>query len=129
MLERSQVSSAPKPEWYLLLGHAPEVAIGYDRFWNLTYRGGAIEHTTKELVRVTITTLFGCAFCSTQRSAEALEQGLEEQQIAACALSDYDPGDARVAVALEYARALVTDVVSEYDGLGSHVRATAAALL
>jgi alkylhydroperoxidase family enzyme len=64
---------------------------------------------------LTITTLFGCDFCSTQRSAEALAQGLDDEEIASCALPDYDPGDERVAVALEYARALVADVMAGYD--------------
>ena len=71
VLERAAVSSAPRPEWYLLVGHAPEMAVGYDRFWNQTYREGLVDHKTKELMRLTITTLFGCAFCSTQRSAES----------------------------------------------------------
>jgi alkylhydroperoxidase family enzyme len=109
VLERSDRYSAPKAEWYLILGHSPEVAVGYADFWNLTYRHGRIEHTTKELIRVAITTLLGCRFCSTQRSVEALEQGLEEEKIAACALPDFDHPDARVRSALRLSRALSLD--------------------
>lgn len=116
VLDRAAVSSAPKPEWYLAIGHAPDVAVGYDAFWNLTYRDGSVEHTTKELMRLTITSAFECAFCSTQRSSEALEQGLDESELTACTVGSYRSEDPRIDVAVEYARALATDVLSGYNG-------------
>jgi len=119
-------SSTPRPEWYLILGHAPEIAVGYANFWNLTYRGGRVEHATKELMRVAITTLLSCSFCSTQRSSEALAEGLEEDRIEVCAVPDFTDPDPRVNAALQLARALATDTsgeTSDWDQIYAEVHA------
>src|SRR5579875_1596606 len=42
VLERAEKLSTPKPEWYLTLGHAPQMAVEYARFWDLTHRGGRV---------------------------------------------------------------------------------------
>lgn len=127
VVERSDRWSTPRAEWYLVLGHAPDMAVGYATFWDLTYRGGRVEHATKELMRVAITTLLGGSFCATQRSVGALEEGLDEDEIAACGLPDFDHPDARVRAALRYAQALAlgrpgddTDWDDIYRELHSH---------
>ena len=109
VLERAARLSTPKPAWYLTLGHDPEVAVGYARFWDLTHRGGAVEHTIKELMRIAISTLLGCDFCAEQRSVRAVEEGLDEDAAEACALPDFDGPDPRTRAALRYARALTVD--------------------
>lgn len=109
VIDRAEVTSTPKPAWYLTLAHAPEMANGYAGFWDLTHRGGQVEHTTKELMRIAIAQLLGCGFCATQRSVQALEQGLSENDAARCALPDFDHPEPRVRAALRYARALVLD--------------------
>jgi len=109
VLERAEKLSTPKPEWYLTLGHAPQMAVEYARFWDLTHRGGRVEHTTKELMRIAIATLLGCGFCADQRSVLAVEQGLDEEAAAVCALPDFDHPDPRVRAALRFARAMTLD--------------------
>ena len=109
VLERAERLSTPKPAWYLTLGHDPEMAVGYARFWDLTHRGGRVDHTIKELMRIAISTLLGCDFCAEQRSVRALEEGLDEDATQACALPDFNHPDARTRAALRYARALTID--------------------
>lgn len=109
VLERAERLSTPKPAWYLTLGHDPEMAVGYARFWDLTHRGGRVEHTVKELMRIAISTLLGCEFCADQRSVRALEEGLDEEAARACAMPDFDHPDPRTRAALRYARALTLD--------------------
>jgi AhpD family alkylhydroperoxidase len=109
VLARAELLSTPKPAWYLTLGHDPEMAVGYARFWDLTHRGGRVDHTIKELMRIAISALFGCDFCADQRSVKALEDGLDEEAAAACTLPDFDHPDPRTRAALRFARALTLD--------------------
>ena len=109
VLERAERLSTPKPAWYLTLAHSPEMANGYATYWDLTHRGGQVEHTVKELMRIAISQLLGCDFCAAQRSVIALEEGLDEADAAACALPDFHHPDPRTRAALRYARALVVD--------------------
>ena len=109
VLERSERLSTPKPAWFLTIGHAPEIAVGFDRFWDLTFRRGRIEHATKEMVRLTMVTMLGCNFCGSQRSALALED-LSPEELEACSLPGFDHPDARVRAALRFARAIAHDV-------------------
>jgi AhpD family alkylhydroperoxidase len=106
VLERAEERSTPKPAWYLTLAHNPEMAKAYAAYWDTTHRGGRVEHTTKELMRIAIATLLDCGFCADQRSAESLAAGLDERDAAACALPNFAHPDARVRAALRYARAL-----------------------
>jgi AhpD family alkylhydroperoxidase len=109
VLDRAERLSTPKPAWYLTLAHNPEMAVAYARFWDLTHRGGQVEHTTKELMRIAISQLLGCEFCADQRSVTALEDGLKEEEAQSCAMPDFNHPDPRVRAALRYARALVLD--------------------
>jgi alkylhydroperoxidase family enzyme len=76
VLERAERLSTPKPAWYLTLAHNPEIANAYAAYWDATHRGGRVEHTTKELMRIEISELLDCEFCAAQRSVLAVEQGL-----------------------------------------------------
>jgi hypothetical protein len=60
VLDRAERLSTPKPAWYLTLAHSPEMANAYAGYWDTTHRGGQVEHTTKELMRITIAQLLGC---------------------------------------------------------------------
>jgi AhpD family alkylhydroperoxidase len=125
VLDAADRLSTPKPAWYQTLAHAPDMAVGYARFWNLTHRGGRVEHTTKELMRIAISTLLGCGFCADQRSVMALEQGLDEEAAEACALPDFNHPDPRVRAALRFARALVLDgpgAGTDWDGIYAELR-------
>ncbi len=109
LLERAERLSTPKPAWYLTLAHNPEMAKAYAAYWDLTHRGGQVEHTTKELMRIAISQLLGCDFCGAQRSVKAIDEGLDEAEAGACALPEYDHPDRRVRAALRYARALALE--------------------
>jgi len=118
VLERAERLSTPKPAWYLTLAHSPETAKAYAAFWDATHRGGRVEHTTKELMRIAISQLLGCTFCADQRSVVALDEGLDERIAQACALPDFDHPHPRVRAALRYARALVLEQdPSAFDGV------------
>jgi AhpD family alkylhydroperoxidase len=125
VLDRAERLSTPKPAWYQTLAHAPDMAVAYSRYWDLTHRGGQVEHTTKELMRIAISTLLGCGFCADQRSVMALDQGLDEDAAVACALPDFDHPDPRVRAALRYARALVLDgpgAGTDWDAIYAELR-------
>jgi AhpD family alkylhydroperoxidase len=109
VLERAERLSTPRPEWYQTLGHAPDVAVGYAAYWELTHRGGRVEHTTKELMRIAISAALGCDFCAEQRSVRALDDGLSEAEASACAAPGYAHPDPRVRAALRLARSIVAD--------------------
>lgn len=109
VLDQARQLSTPKPAWYLTLAHSPDMAIAYAQYWDTTHRGGQVEHTTKELMRIAIAQLLGCDFCAEQRSVRALDEGLDEEDAQACALPDFDHPDPRVRAALRYARALTLD--------------------
>jgi AhpD family alkylhydroperoxidase len=115
VLRRAEQLSTPKPAWYLTLAHSPEMANAYAAYWDTTHRGGQVEHTTKELMRIAIAQLLGCEFCADQRSVRALEEGLDEEQAQSCALPDFNHPDPRVRAALRYARALTLDAPGD-DG-------------
>ena len=109
VLERAAQLSTPKPDWYLTLGHAPDMAVAYARFWDLTHRGGRVDHTIKELMRLTIATLLDCDFCAEQRSTLALDGGLDAAAAQACAMPDFDHPDPRTRAAVRFARAMAID--------------------
>lgn len=126
VLERAEILSTPKPAWYLTLAHNPDMALSYAMFWDETHRGGRVEHTIKELMRIAIAQLLGCGFCAEQRSVMAVDHGLDEDDARACALPGFDHPDPRTAAALRYARALVLDSPgddgSAFDGVYAELR-------
>ena len=124
ILERADRLSTPKPAWYLTLAHNPEMAKAYAAYWDAAHRGGRVEHTTKELMRIAISQLLDCTFCADQRSVLAQEQGLDEAEARACALPDFTHPDPRVRAALRYARALVQDTgQAAFDDVYAELRA------
>ncbi len=125
ILERAERQSAPKPAWYLVLAHSPEMAKAYAAYWDTTHRGGAVEHKTKELMRILVADLLDCAFCSQQRSTQALAEGLQEEEVQACTLPQMYHPDPKVRAALALARAMVQDAPPQecdrvYEELKQH---------
>ncbi len=126
VLERAEQLSTPKPGWYETLAHAPDMAVAYAAYWDLTHRGGRVEHTTKELMRIAISQLLGCSFCGDQRSVVALRLGLQEEQASACSLPDFNHPDPRARAALRFARALTLDgpgTDTDWDSIYAELRA------
>jgi AhpD family alkylhydroperoxidase len=109
ILEQASRWSTPRPAWYRTLASNPAIAKVFARYWDVAFRGGRVEHEIKELMRITVAQLLGCAFCASQRSVQAAEHGLTEEAIEQCALPDFDHPDRRARAALRLARELALD--------------------
>lgn len=109
IIEKSRRLSTPKPAWYQTLASNPAVAKSFAQYWDTVFRGGRVEHEIKELMRNCVAQLLGCSFCSTQRSTQAVQEGLSEEAIATCALPDFQHPNPRVRAALRLARELALD--------------------
>lgn len=67
-----------------VLAQAPELlAWYYDGFYAQVFFKGRVERRVKELLRLKLSTLHGCAFCNRGNTKSALESGVTEAQIAA----------------------------------------------
>lgn len=109
IIEQARRWSTPKPAWYQALASNPTIAKAFARYWDVAFRSGRVEHTIKELMRLRVAQLLGCAFCASQRSVQAGEQGLTEKAIAQCARPDFDHPDRRTRAALRLAGELTLD--------------------
>ena len=109
IIDTARRLSTPKPAWYQTLASNPAVAKAFAHYWDTVFRAGRVEHEIKELMRVCVAQLLGCAFCSGQRSTQAIEAGLSEDTVAACALPDFNHPDPRTRAALRLARELALD--------------------
>ncbi len=65
-----------------VMGHAPELLEWYyDSFYKRVFHGGRVERRIKELLRLKLSTLHGCAFCNRGNTLAALESGVTRAQI------------------------------------------------
>jgi alkylhydroperoxidase family enzyme len=112
IIEKARRLSTPKPAWYQTLASNPGVAKAFAQYWDTAFRGGRVEHEIKELMRISVAELLGCSFCSTQRSTQAVEEGLSEQAIETCTLPDFHHPNPRTRAALRLARELALDNAS-----------------
>jgi AhpD family alkylhydroperoxidase len=64
-------------------GHAPEVFQWYGEFYQRVFYGGRVPVRIKELVRLRLSTVHGCAFCNKGNRQDALNAGATEAQIRA----------------------------------------------
>lgn len=63
-------------------GSAPEVLEWYyDRFYGELFAGGRVEARLKQMARIKLSTLHGCAFCNRGNRLAALAAGVTEAQI------------------------------------------------
>jgi AhpD family alkylhydroperoxidase len=66
-----------------VLAQAPELlAWYYDGFYAEVFFKGRVERRVKELLRLRLSTLHGCAFCNKGNTRSALDAGLTEEQVA-----------------------------------------------
>jgi len=113
IIDKARRLSTPKPAWYRTLASNPKVAKAFAQYWDTAFRDGRVEHEIKELMRISVAQLLGCGFCSTQRSTQAMENGLEEQAIESCTLPDFHHPDPRTRAALRLAKELALDDASK----------------
>jgi len=52
----------PPPTSLSMEAHQPEAMRAWCRFWWTAFHGGGVDHTLKELLRVRIAQLSGCAY-------------------------------------------------------------------
>ena len=72
-------------------GNAPEVLDWYyNSFYAQMFHGGRVEVRIKQLARIKLSTMHGCAFCNWGNSKAALADGVSQEQLNAL----YDPNSA-----------------------------------
>jgi alkylhydroperoxidase family enzyme len=64
-------------------GNAPQLFDWYGRFYAEVFYGGRVAVRLKELLRLRLSTLHGCAFCNRGNRLAAAEAGLSEAQLRA----------------------------------------------
>jgi alkylhydroperoxidase family enzyme len=63
-------------------GNAPEVLDWYyNSFYSLMFYGGRVAVRIKQLARMKLSTMHGCAFCNRGNSKEALADGVTQAQL------------------------------------------------
>jgi RNA polymerase sigma-70 factor (ECF subfamily) len=107
VIDGAAITKSPPQAWYRTMGHNPEVAKAFAKYWDLLHRGGAVPHEIKELARIQIAQMIGCDFCARQTSP--LAATITEEEKACCALPNWEHPDAKTRAALHYARTLTLD--------------------
>lgn len=89
-------------------GHAPELYEWYATFYQQVFYGGRVPVRIKELVRLRLSTVHGCAFCNKGNRLDAMKAGLSEAQVRAIdePLADVWAPDERAALKIAGAMAL-----------------------
>ena len=64
-------------------GHAPELFEWYAEFYSRVFYGGRVLVRIKELIRLRLSTLHGCAFCNRGNRIDAAKAGITEAQLRA----------------------------------------------
>lgn len=64
-------------------GHAPEVFDWYGEFYQRVFYGGRVPVKFKEMVRLRLSTVHGCAFCNKGNRVDAMAAGLSAAQVRA----------------------------------------------
>jgi AhpD family alkylhydroperoxidase len=70
--------------FHRVAANAPQLVDFYWRtFYGQIFFGGAVDVRTKELIRLRLAGLHGCAFCRAGDAASALEHGVADKEVAA----------------------------------------------
>lgn len=64
-------------------GHAPQLFDWYSRFYSEVFYGGRVPVRFKELLRLRLSTLHGCAFCNKGNRVDAAAAGITAEQLRA----------------------------------------------
>jgi hypothetical protein len=64
-----------------VMAHAPELLQWYGDFYQKVFYGGRVAVRYKELLRLRLSTVHGCAFCNKGNRLDALAAGLTETQL------------------------------------------------
>ena len=61
-LERARREGTPRPESQAVRAHNPNVIRAFSEAWELTFRGGVVDHALKELCRVYVSKSIDCEY-------------------------------------------------------------------
>ncbi len=61
-LEDARQHGTPRPESQAIRAHNPGVIRAFSQAWSLTFRGGVLDHRTKELCRVYVSKSIECCY-------------------------------------------------------------------
>ena len=61
-MEDSRLYGTPRPETQAIRSTVPAVAKAFSRPWETIFRGGAVEHSLKELCRVYVSQTINCDY-------------------------------------------------------------------
>ena len=62
ILEDARLHGTPRPESQAVRAHHPDVIRHFTYTWNAVFKGGIVEHRTKELCRVYVSQLVDCHY-------------------------------------------------------------------
>jgi AhpD family alkylhydroperoxidase len=106
----ADLAAGRDPDMNSVLAHLPEFFTRYFDFYYPAHEAGVVPARIKELARLRIAALNGCATCRFARYASAEREGLDEACIAALDQpADERPYTPREALAVELAERLATD--------------------
>lgn len=97
------------PNFLRTLGNAPEMLRRFVPFYSPLVLKGAVEHRTKEIVRIDIAWHNQCRYCMATRYGSGRRAGIDEELVKEIARYETGPFSERERAALRYADAIVVD--------------------
>lgn len=73
------LSSAKKTPWYVL--NSPEIGKPFSDFYSACCEGGVLDKKTKELLMLTLASVFRCPHCTETHIKAALDAGVTKEEI------------------------------------------------
>lgn len=61
-LDHARRHGTPRPESQAIRAHNPSVIRAFSQAWDLTFRGGVLDHRIKELCRVYVSKSIACEY-------------------------------------------------------------------
>ena len=109
-----------------VLANAPELlAWYYDTFYGGIFFTGRVERRIKEILRLRLSTLHGCAFCNRGNTKSARDAGVTEEQIARIGEPGADCFDARETAVIDLAGEMAMQNMAGHLSPDLHARLAA----
>lgn len=106
-MERCANEGTPRPESSAIRAHSPAAFWAFADSWAMLFRGGVVDHATKELCRIYVSRSVKCEYCGNQRSVDAKRDGVSEGKLDELLNFESSPlYDERQKAALSYAEAI-----------------------
>jgi AhpD family alkylhydroperoxidase len=79
VLRRNKMSSENATPWYVL--NSPEIGKPFHDFYDACTKGGVLSTKTRELLMLTLASVFRCPHCTESHIKAALEAGVTKEEI------------------------------------------------